>query len=101
MTTEKQLSEIVEDILVERPNGEASISFLIIEIPKRIALTEEDYRESPTRPNEAVWEQRVRNITSHKGSSGNFINLGYLEQIDSGLRITEAGRRHQRGRHTK
>lgn len=101
MTTERQLSQTVEDILVERPNGEASIASLVHEIPKRINLTEADYRGSGTRPNEAIWEQRVRNITSHKKSSTNFIKLGYLEQIDGGLRITQAGRLHQKARNGK
>ncbi|GLS30558.1 hypothetical protein SAMN04488498_103125 [Mesorhizobium albiziae] len=98
MTTERRLSEIVEDILVDRPNGEASIAELIHEIPNRINLTADDYQGSLTRPNEAIWEQRVRNITSHKGSSRNFIYRGYLEQIDGGLRITDAGRLHQQAR---
>ncbi|WP_149905718.1 hypothetical protein [Mesorhizobium sp. SARCC-RB16n] len=98
MTTERRLSEIVEDILVGRPNGEAPIGTLIHEIPNRIALTAGDYQGSVSRPNEAIWEQRVRNITSHKGSSRNFIYRGFLEQIDGGLRITAAGRVHQQAR---
>lgn len=100
MTTELQLSQIVEDILVGRPNGEATIAALIHEIPNRINLTQADYLGSVTRPNEAIWEQRVRNITSHKGSSRNYIYRGYLEQIDGGLRITAAGRLHQQARPT-
>ena len=99
MTTERRLSEIVEDILVDRPDGEAPIATLIHEIPNRINLTADDYLGSKTRPNEAIWEQHVRNITSHKGSSRNFIYRGYLEQIDGGLRITAAGRIHQQARH--
>lgn len=101
MTTERELSEIVEDILVERPNGEASIADLIHEIPKRINLTEADYKPSLTRPNEAIWEQRVRNITSHQNTSTNFIRRGYLEPTNGGLRITDAGRMHQKARHAK
>ena len=92
MTTERQLSEVILDILVTRPNGEASIADLIHEIPKRITLSQADFAPSPTRPNEAVWEQRVRNITSHKSVSTNFIRLGYLERTDGGLKITTLGR---------
>lgn len=98
MTTERELSEIVLDILAERPNGEASIAALIHEIPNRIGLTQADYAGSATRPNEAMWEQRVRNITSHKSASTNFIRRGYLEQVDGGLRITDTGRARQRRR---
>lgn len=101
MTTERQLSQVVEDILIERPNGWASIASLINEIPKRINLTVDDYKRSRTRPGEAVWEQRVRNITSHQDASTNYIRLGYLEQLDGGLQITEAGRVHQKARHQK
>jgi len=93
-TTELELSRVVLEILAEMPNGSAAISQLIGRIPQRIALTAEDLAQSETRPNEAVWEQRVRNITSHKNTPGNYIYEGFLEQIAGGLRITEAGRLH-------
>lgn len=101
MTTERQLSQAVEDILVNRPNGEASIAVLIREIPKVIDLTDADYRPSLTRSGESMWEQRVRNITSHKNTSTNYIYLGYLEQTSGGLRITDAGRLHQKARKSR
>lgn len=92
-TTESEFSEIVLKILLDFQNGEASYAELIEEIPSRITLTPSDLAQSDTRENEAVWEQRVRNITSHKDANGNYINDGFLEPIKGGLRITELGRK--------
>lgn len=97
-TTEAELSEIVLQLLAESPNGRLTFSELIDEIPNRLRLTPEDLVQSQTRPAENVWQQRVRNIKSHKKAFGNIINEGYVTEIANGLEITEAGRRRvQRG----
>jgi hypothetical protein len=76
-----------------RSSGEATIEELVKALPNHVALSREDLEASETRPNERVWEQRVRNIVSHKDSPNNFLNLGYLEQTRAGsLAITDAGR---------
>lgn len=85
--TEGEIAEVVKAILNDNPNGEATIAELIAEIPNRVALSTEDLASSPTRPNEALWEQQVRNITSHKSSPGNAIYDGHLIPIPSGLRL--------------
>ena len=91
-TTESELSLVVLQILSERTSGEASFSELFNEIPHRITLTTHDMNPSVTRNGEEIWRQRVRNITSHKATSGNIIAEGYAESIPGGLRITDAGR---------
>lgn len=85
--TEAEIADLVEAILSERPDGEATIAELIKEIPKRVRLSPEDLEPSPTRPGEAIWEQQVRNITSHKASPGNAIHDGRLISIPGGLRL--------------
>ena len=85
--TEAEIAEIVETILAERPNGEATIAELVDEIPNRVELSAEDLAPSPTRRGEALWEQQVRNITSHKGSPGNAIYDGKLVAIAGGLKL--------------
>lgn len=85
--TEGEIADVVEAILADRPNGEASIAQLIAEIPNRIRLSAEDLAPSLTRRNEAIWEQQVRNITSHKASPGNAIHDGRLVSIRGGLRL--------------
>jgi hypothetical protein len=52
--TEAEIADIVEEILRERPNGEATIAQLIDEIPNRVVLSAEDLAQSPTRPNEPM-----------------------------------------------
>jgi hypothetical protein len=61
------------------------------EIPKHLKLSAADLAGSKTRRNEAMWEQQIRNITSHHKSPGNFIYEGFLERIKGGLRLTDAG----------
>ena len=85
--TEAEVAEAVEAILQDRSSGRATIKELVAEIPNRIALSAEDLERSQTRPNEALWEQQVRNITSHKASPGNAIYEGKLVAIPGGLAL--------------
>jgi hypothetical protein len=85
--TETEIAEIVEAYLKEKSNGQASIKELVRAIPERVTLSEEDLAQSTTRRNEAVFEQQVRNITSHKGSPGNAIFEGKLIAIPGGLAL--------------
>ena len=91
--TETEISEAVLKILASRHSGEATIGYLKNNIPNFIQLTADDRQQSLTRPNEQVWEQIIRNIVSHKASSGNYIAAGYLVAPSKGrLRITQSGR---------
>ena len=88
--TEAEIADAVEAILHLTPEGHASIAQLIAEIPNHVTLSADDLAPSPTRPNEAIWEQQVRNITSHKKSPGNAIHDGRLEAVRGGLKLREA-----------
>lgn len=57
-------------------------------------LSDEDRKQSPTRQNEEVWEQQVRNLVSHRTTEGNIICEGLAEYQPDRLTITEAGRLH-------
>jgi hypothetical protein len=85
--TEAEVAEAVEAILQDRSSGRATIKELVEEIPNCITLSAEDLAQSQTRPNEALWEQQVRNITSHKASPGNAIFEGRLVAIPGGLAL--------------
>ena len=85
--TEAEIAAAVVAILRDRPNGRATIADLIDAIPNRIKLDPEDLAQSPTRPAEKVWEQQVRNITSHKDSPGNAIHEGKLIAISGGFAL--------------
>lgn len=92
ITTEAEFAAVVLTILANNNTGDASFADLISEIPSHLSLTSADTVQSDTRPKEPVWHQRVRNIKSHKDTEGNYIAVGLLEEIPSGLRITEAGK---------
>lgn len=93
-TQENEFAEVILRILSASPAGQSTFQNLFIEIPKNIALTDQDRSPSVKRPNESFWQQRVRNIRSHSKSTTNYINLGYLLPIRNGLKITTAGRKH-------
>ena len=86
--TETEIAEIIEAYLTEKTNGRASIKELVRVILDRVTLSEEDLAQSTTRRNEALWEQQVRNITSHQGSPGNAIFEGKLVAVPGGLALT-------------
>lgn len=88
--TEAQIADLVVTILELSPTKQATIAQLIAEIPEHAALSDEDLAPSPTRRHEAVWEQQVRNITSHKAAPGNAIYEGRLVPIPGGLKLAEA-----------
>jgi hypothetical protein len=85
--TESEIADIIVDYLNEKTSGRASIQELVREIPNRVSLSAEDLAPSSTRNNEAIWEQQVRNITSHKKSPGNAIFEGKLVPIPGGLAV--------------
>ena len=93
-TGEPAIAMGVLEFLSTLPEGEASMADIKKAIPDYVPLTEADRAESVTRKGEELWEQQVRNITSHKDDPGNFIFESFLEAVDGGLRITQDGRNH-------
>lgn len=91
-TTETEIAEAVLEYLVNVPSGEATIAEIKRHLSRNYRFTEADKEQSPTRNNEVMWEQQVRNIVSHRKSEGNYINDGLLEHRPRRLAITDAGR---------
>lgn len=90
--TEYDISVAATRIAAAQANGVASFRRLRRDIPNYVNLTSDDWVQSETRPNEAMWMQLVRNIKSHFASPGNFIHDGYLEHVSRvGYRVTPAG----------
>lgn len=92
-TTEARIGDAVLRILATQPNGEASIAKLKRELPTQIPLSAEDHAPSPTRNNEEVWEQQVRNLVSHRTATGNIVAEGYATYRPRWLKITDIGRK--------
>ena len=94
--TEAEIGEAVLAICANAATGECSIADLKDEIPNYIDLSAEDRVQSTTRPNEEMWEQQVRNLISHRTTTGNIICDGYADYTGNAIRITDSGRRHIR-----
>jgi hypothetical protein len=91
-TSENDIALAVLQICAEAQDGIESIAKLRKKIPELLKLTEHDLQPSDTRKNEAVWEQIVRNIVSHKTSPGNIIAEGYATHLPGAIGITDIGR---------
>jgi hypothetical protein len=79
-----------------QPNGVATFRRLKLEIPNHVRLSNFDMSPSITRPNEAMWVQKIRSIKLHRDVPGNFIRDGYLVHVPHvGYRITAAGLRRR------
>ena len=79
--TEEEVATAALHVLATRPNGEASMQVLKRRIPDHLDLSADDLRQSTTRPAESMWEQQIRNITSHYESPGNSSVRLKLEQF--------------------
>jgi hypothetical protein len=94
-TSETVFGSAVMQALAAQPNGEATVRTLIQNVPDYVNLTADDQMPSETRPNEEMWEQRVRNLQSHHTTPGNVIAEGIVEHIGKGrYKLTEAGLLH-------
>lgn len=93
-TTEQEIAACIARILKRKASRRATIAELIECIPNHVRLTRADLAPSPTRRNEAVWEQRVRNVVSHQS----YARHG-LKWIDGGF--TLPGVRARKAVHTE
>jgi hypothetical protein len=78
-------------VMVQRPNMEISTTDLITELPNYIAIPDEADAPNASRK-DSKFSQLVRNLKSHKGSSTNFIAMGFAEDTTGGFRATQKGR---------
>ncbi len=86
-------------VLSTQPSGDATVQTLIRNVPSYVKLTPDDLKQSGTRPNEKIWEQRVRNLKSHDKNKGNVICEGFVEHVGRGrYRLTKAGWTHLKGK---
>lgn len=91
-TSEPVLGLAVMQVLATRPDGEASVRILVQEVPNFVKLTASDHKSSEARPNEEMWERRVRNLNSHDDTPGNVVGEGFVQYVRKGTyRLTKAG----------
>lgn len=69
ITSEPTLGLAVVQVLATQPDGEATVRTLIQYVPEFVNLTDDDHKPSETRPNEEIWEQRVRNLRAQPKKS--------------------------------
>src|SRR5207245_1378297 len=65
-TTESTIALAIVRVLRRKADKKATIQELVEAIPHHVRLTKADRAPSKTRPQEKIWEQRLRNLKSHK-----------------------------------
>lgn len=90
--SETDVANVVIKILGNRPGHTATFAELIDLIPREMVLSRADLVRSKSRPNEAVWQQQVRNIVSHQNAPGNAIYEGTLVHVKGGLALPKRTR---------
>ena len=87
--------DLIEPLLLalsESRDGFISTKEAREELEKRLVPSGDDLEELPSRPDRS-FDQKVRNLKSHRKSKGNPIGEGLVEDVPGGFRITDAGRR--------
>jgi hypothetical protein len=95
MTSEEKIGLAVMQIAAQQINKTATFVRSRIEIPNLVKLNASELAISGPRHPEPMWHQIVRNIKSHHGLYGNFIDRGWLEHVSRvGYKITPSGEAH-------
>jgi hypothetical protein len=90
-TSETDISLAVMRICAASEDGIASFFEIRKALPRFVKLSPQDPRKSESRKGEAMWEQVVRNIVSHRTVPGNIVAEGYVVPLPGSLKITEKG----------
>jgi hypothetical protein len=83
-------------VAATKPDGKAKTTELKSEVDQYVVLTPEDLLPSKIRSNEAMYQQIVVNIISHRGSKNSIFAKGWAIYTGDGIQITAAGRQHLR-----
>ncbi len=93
--TEDDIAMCVARIAKGRADKLCTFNRARTQIPSLMVLSPGDLAQSQTRQNEPMWHQLIRNIRSHHGAGGNWIDLGRLEHVSRrGYRVTSRGERY-------
>ena len=83
-------------VAASKSQGKATTTEIKNEINQYLSLTLQDLLPSKTRPNEAMYQQIVGNIVSHRASKNNIFAMGWETYTGDGIQITDAGRQYLR-----
>jgi len=90
-TTEYDIGQAVLRYLASIDDGAATVAEIKKHLDENYPFTTSDRERSCTRPQEERWHQQVRNLMSHRWTSGNAIGDGLLDYSPRRLKITKLG----------
>jgi hypothetical protein len=95
-TSENAMRIAALQVAASKPSGKATTTELKNELERYVVLTPEDLIPSKTRPNEAIYQQIVGNLVSHRKSKNNIFAKGWAIYTGNGIEITASGRQYLR-----
>lgn len=90
-TSENVMRIAALQVAASKPHGRATTTEIKNEINQYVSLTLQDLLPSKTRPNEAMYQQIVGNIVSHRTSRNSIFAMGWATYTGDGIQITKAG----------
>ena len=88
---EREARIIALKIAARAQNGYASTQEIKARFPEYLTFSPRDLRRSPTRKNEPVWEQIVRNVISHEKSRVSLFSQELAIRVGDGIRAIQKG----------
>jgi hypothetical protein len=81
-------------VAASKQDGKATTTELKKRVGQYLILTQGDLAPSKTRPTEALYQQIVGNIVSHRESKKNIFAKGWAIYTGDGIQITDTGRQY-------
>jgi len=95
-TSENVMRIAALQVASSKTQGKSTTTEIKNEINQYLSLILQDLLPSKTRPNEAMYQQIVGNIVSHRASKNNIFAMGWATYTGDGIQITDAGRKYLR-----
>lgn len=93
-TPEDEMRIAALRVAAGKPDGKATTTQIKNEVDRYVSLTPADRLPSKTRPNEAMYQQIVGNIVSHRQSKNSIFGMGWAIYTGNGIQITDVGRQY-------
>jgi hypothetical protein len=78
-------------IAARSPGHSATTEYIKQQVPRYYPLSDIDLRPSPSRKNEARWQQIIGNVISHQKTISGVFAQGYAVRTADGLQVTRNG----------
>jgi hypothetical protein len=95
-TSENVMRIAALQVAASKSQGKATTTEIKNEINQYLSLTLQDLLPYKTRQNQAIYQQIVGNIVSHRTAKNSIFAMGWATYTGDGIQITDVGRQYLR-----